>query len=186
VGLCTLVRNPATRRPAAVAAFIALYYILLTSGYAYWSGGWSYGSRHLGPALPFLCLGIAPVWDRARAWGKIVLVVLACVGVGESLVAVATTSQPPAPYERPMTQLLWPAFRSGDFPIGWQSVLDLRPPQGSMQELEERGAPRASWNAGQVMGLRDHASLAPLLGLWLAVGWLWSRERRADDGSSRG
>jgi hypothetical protein len=175
VGFWFLLRDARTRNDAAIGGFVALYYFLLTAGYAYWSGGWSYGSRHLGPALPFLCLGLAPIWMRTRRVLRAAVVVLALVGVGESLVAVATTPQPPVGAERPMAELLWPAFKSGDFPIGWQGYLDLRPPDAAMSELEAAGVPRAAWNLGQLAGLRAFASLLPLLALWLAGAVAWTR-----------
>ncbi len=180
VGLWLLARDGATRGPGLVAAGIAIYYVLMTAGYAYWDGGWSYGSRHLGPALPFITLGIAPVWQRGGRAVRTGVLALLLVSVGESLVAVATTPQPPgiAPAD-PMRELLWPAFASGDFPIGWQSVLELRPPPGPMSELERRGVPRASWNLGQQMGLEGHASLLPLAALWIAGLVWWTRAGRA-------
>ena len=178
IGFWFLLRDPRTRVSSAVGLFVALYYFLLTAGYAYWSGGWSYGSRHLGPALPFLCLGLAPVWMRSGRMrtGRMLraaIVLVALIGVGESLVAVATTPQPPAGVERPMAELLWPAFRSGDFPLGWQSYLDLRPPDGAMSELERAGVPRAAWNLGQLIGLNGFASLLPLVLIWGLAGAAW-------------
>ncbi len=50
VGYWFLLRDPRSRTAALVGGSVALYYFLLTAGFAYWSGGWSYGSRHLGPA----------------------------------------------------------------------------------------------------------------------------------------
>ena len=174
VGFWPLIRNPASRWPSLISAAIVVYDFLMTSGYAYWDGGWSYGSRHLGPALPFLSIGLAPVWQGAGRAARIGVLLLAAVSVGQSLVAVATTPQPPgiAPAD-PMRELLWPAFASGDFPIGWQSVLELRPPPGAMSDLERRGVPRASWNLGQLVGLEGHLSLLPLAVLWIAclAGW---------------
>jgi len=175
IGFWLLLRDPRTRLASAVVGFVALYYFLLTAGYAYWSGGWSYGSRHLGPALPFLCVGLAPIWMRAGRVLRAAVVVVALVGVGESLVAVSTTPQPPANVDRPMAELLWPAFKSGDFPIGWQGYLDFRPPPGAMSELEAAGVPRAAWNLGQLAGLGGFVSLIPLFGVWLAAGVAWAR-----------
>ncbi len=193
IGFWILIRNPRTRAAATMAGAIAAYYFLMTAGYAYWDGAYSYGSRHFGPALPFLCLGIAPVWQRAGRLGRSVVLVLALVSVGESLVAVATDPQPPGvsptPYgwpwadvcqtepcaaAHPMRELLWPAFASGDFPTNWQSVLDLRPPPEPRSELERRGVPRASWNLGQRVGLAGYASLLPLIVVWIA-GLVWWR-----------
>jgi hypothetical protein len=177
IGFVFLLRDRRTRLASATVGFVALYYFLLTSGYAYWSGGWSYGSRHLGPALPFLSIGLAPVWMRSGRVLRAAVLALALIGIGESLVAVSTTPQPPASVKRPMAELLWPAFTSGDFPIGWQGYLDLRPPQAAMSELEAAGVPRAAWNLGQLAGLGGLASLTPLFGMWLAAGVAWARVR---------
>jgi len=181
VGFWFLLRDAQTRAAALVAAAVALYFFLMTSGYAYWNGGWSYASRHLGPALPFVCLGLAAFWQhakRARAVHVLVLLI-AAVSIGETLVAVATTAQPPIQYQHPMRELLWPAFKSGDFPIGWQSVLEKSAPAESMSQLEQAGVPRASWNLGQLMGLNGHASLVPLYAIWLAGLVLWMRANAA-------
>ena len=175
IGFVFLLRDRRTRPASAVVAFVAVYYFLLTSGYAYWSGAWSYGSRHLGPALPFLCVGLAPVWMRSGRLLRAALLVLALAGIGESLVAVSTTPQPPANFERPMAELLWPTFSSGDFPIGWQGYLDYRPPPGPMSELEAAGVPRAAWNLGQLIGLRGLMSLVPLFGIWVVAAMAWLR-----------
>ena len=180
VGYWFVIRDARTRAAAIIAAACALSYILLASGYAYWSGGWSYGSRHLGPALPFLCLGLAPLWMRGGRVVRAAILALALVGIGESLIAVATTPQPPNDVMRPMAELLWPAFKSGDFPISWQSYFALRPPGEPMSVLEARGVPRASWNLGQLMGLSGFASLLPLAAVWLAgiVAWVGAGRRR--------
>lgn len=185
-GFWILARNRNTRIVGLLALAIAAYYFLMTSGYAYWDGGWSYGSRHLGPALPFACIGIGAAWQAAGRVARAGILVLAIVGATESLVAVATTPQPPggqtAP-ANPMRELLWPAFVSGDFPIGWQSVLELRAPAEPPSELARRGVPRASWNLGQRVGLRGHASLVPLLLIWIA-GAVWRRRSRWSPGPS--
>jgi hypothetical protein len=181
VGFWLLIRKQVQLDIVLLALGVAAYYFVLTAGYAYWDGGWSYGSRHLGPALPFLAIAIAPVWDRAGRVGRFALSVLLVVSVGESLVAVATTAQPPGiSPTHPMRELLWPAFVSGDFPIGWQSVLELRPPSGPLSELERLGVPRASWNLGQKLGLHGHASLLPLMAIWIAAIGAWKILRKSE------
>ena len=44
-----------------------VFYLLLNASYFYWEGGWAYGPRQVMPALPFLALGLAPLWDRVAA-----------------------------------------------------------------------------------------------------------------------
>ena len=178
IGLWLWTRRAPERAVALASAGVATYYFLLTAGYSYWDGGWSYAARHVGPALPFLALGIAPLWQRAGRLVRAVVLVLAVAGIGQTLVAVATTPQPSggdnAPRD-PMRELLWPAFVSGDFPIGWQSVLERDAPSEPMSELVRRGIPRASWNIGQKLGLRGHASLLPLMAIWIVGFIVWRR-----------
>jgi hypothetical protein len=181
VGWWLWLRGAATRTLAVVSIATVVYYLVLTSGYAYWDGGWSYGSRHLGPALPFLALGLAPLWQRGGAIARAMILALALVGVGQSLVAVATTPQPPggeaAPRD-PMREHLWPHFVAGDFPIGYQSVLERDAPGEPMSELVRRGTPRASWNIGEKLGLRGHSELIPLLLVWIGAAIAWHRVGR--------
>lgn len=166
------------RAAAYTAIGIGLYFLLFNASYAYWEGGWSFGPRHVTPALPFLCLPLALLFTRARAAAaRAVLVALALWGVGVSLVAVSTTPQLPERFRHPMSQLLWPAFAEGDLALGRQSYLDRR---GYPLELRGGARPRVAWNAGQRLGLEGHASLVPLLASWglFAVGWLAAGRER--------
>jgi hypothetical protein len=166
IGFWWLLRDRAIRPGALVAAFVVVFYFAMTSGYAYWEGGWSYGSRHLGPALPFLCLGLVAVWRHARRAGRAIVLTLACAGAFQSLMAVAVTAQPDWQYEAPMRELIWPAFKSGDFPRVFQSYLEHGP---------DEAGPRDGWNLGQRAGLRGHASLVPLYGIWIIGVAAWRR-----------
>lgn len=172
-GLLLLLRDRAARAPALLAAAIATFYILLNAGYFYWEGGWSYGPRHLSPALPFLCLGLAPLWSKSSKAGRTVLVALALFGVALTLVAVSTMPQLPADFKHPVTEFLWPAFRAGKLSMNTQ---DYTQGGARVSELLSYTSPVA-WNIGQRwLGLRGYASLVPLLGIWVAVAsWLWVR-----------
>lgn len=166
LGLALLARVERRRRPIWAAAAIAVYYFLLNASYHFWEGGWAYGPRHVVPALPFLALGLAPLWDRGRAAGRIVLLAGWFWGAGITLVAVSTTPQPPAiVFMRPVSQLLWPAFREGDLSLNHQTFL-----QGGADPSRLRGGhlPHAAWNLGELAGLHGHASLVPLGLAWIA------------------
>jgi hypothetical protein len=162
-------------RPAAIAAgLIVVYYVLFNAAYRYWNGGWSYGPRHLAPALPFACLGLAALWSFrgvALRWtARGLLIAGFAWGAAHSLVAVSTTAQPPEDYRRPVGQLLAPAFRDGDLSLNHQSF-----DEGSADARRLRGGKlrHDAWNLGEVFGLRGHASLAPLFVLWAAAGFGW-------------
>jgi hypothetical protein len=172
LGLAVIARATARRRAVWVAAGITVFYFLLNASYFYWEGGWSYGPRHVVPALPFLALGLAPLWDEGRAAGRVVLAAAWLWGAGITLVAVSTTPQPPAiVFMHPVSQLLWPAFRDGDLSLNHQTMV-----HGGADPSKLRGGevPHAAWNLGEIAGLHGHVSLIPLGLVWLvAAALLW-------------
>jgi MFS family permease len=168
LGLVVMLRAGTRARRAALAAgTVAAYYVLLNASYTYWEGGWSYGPRHLSPALPFICLWLAFLWAVARRLGRAALVTLAAWGVAMSLVAVATMNQPPGSFHRPMAELLWPAFADGDLSLNRQRFTDGGADAGA---LRVHGPRKAAWNLGMKVGLDGHASLAPLGIIWVLCG----------------
>jgi hypothetical protein len=159
-------------RAVWVAAGIVAFYFLLNASYFYWEGGWAYGPRHVTPALPFLALGLAPLWDKGGTAGRTVLAAGWLWGAGITLVAVSTTPQPPAiVFMKPVSELLWPAFRDGDLSLNHETMVS-----GGADPAYLRGGriPHAAWNLGEVAGLHRHASLVPLGLVWIAaVALLW-------------
>ena len=81
-GLRLLWKQPATHAAAVTAAAIAAYYFLFHASFSSWPAGWSYGPRYMSPGLPLLCLGLAPLWDRARPAWRIVVAARAAAGAG--------------------------------------------------------------------------------------------------------
>jgi hypothetical protein len=154
------------RRAGAVGAAIVVYYLLFNAAYKYWTGGWSFGPRHIAPALPFLALPLAFAWSRGRTPLRALLVAAALVSGAIELVAVSTTAQPPENVRRPLGELLWPAFRDGDLSLNHQSFLE-----AGADPARLRGGSLAhdAWNLGEKMGLRGLASLVPLAGVWAAA-----------------
>ncbi|MGH9143951.1 MAG: hypothetical protein ACRD2I_22665, partial [Vicinamibacterales bacterium] len=165
VGLVLLARR-GRRGPAVVAGGIGLYYLVLNASYFYWEGGWAFGPRQMTAALPFLALGLAPLWDLGRTAGRGLLLAGWIWGVATTLIAVATTPQPPASFKSPMRELLWPAFRDGDLSLNPQTFVHN---SVDVEHLRGGGDPHAAWNLGELAGLRGHASLLPLALIWLAA-----------------
>jgi hypothetical protein len=181
IGFAMLLIRRRSRPEAAVACATAAYYVLFNAAYHYWDGGWSFGPRHLAPALPMLSLALAPLWPRIGALrgGAVVVRVLLCTaalyGSAVTLVAVSTTAQPPDRYERPLSELFWPNFASGRLSINWQSYLEdnLR---------DRRDAQAHAWNLGEKVGLTGRTSLVPLFVVWIvAAGGIWTAFRHARD-----
>lgn len=165
LGLWMLRRgSPAVRQGALMAALIAAFYIFLNASYHYWEGGWSLGPRHLTPAIPFLSLGLAPLWSRARQLARAALMTLALASFAVSFIAVSTMVQPPANIARPFRELIWPAFVAGDLSLNTQSFVHHTVDPRVWRTHEE---PKAAFNAGMRLGLDGHTSLVPLLLVWV-------------------
>ncbi len=98
----------------AVAVAVPLVLLAINSGYAYWDGGASTGPRHLVPALPFLALALAPLWDRAPLAGRAALLTLAVPSAAISVLCATTAMGAPIWENNPLPDYLWPRFASGD------------------------------------------------------------------------
>jgi hypothetical protein len=148
-GLRLLWKQANARGSTLAIAAIALYYLLLNSSFAVWDGGWSYGPRHLSPALPFLCLPLALLWTRSSGLVRWVLALLSLYSASITLVAVSTVVMPPSDARSPVQELLWPAFRAG--------LIDK--------------------NLGLLIGLHGLVSLIPLFLVWggAIAAWVWLR-----------
>jgi hypothetical protein len=168
VGLALLGRK-GRGGPALVAAGIGVYYLLLNASYFYWEGGWAFGPRQMTAALPFLALGLAPLWDLGRPAGRALLLAGWIWGVGVTLVAVSTTPQPPASFKAPVSELLWPAFRDGDLSLNPQTFVHNSVDAGRLRGGVE---PHAAWNLGELAGLHGLPSLLPLAVIWTVAAWL--------------
>lgn len=176
IGFWIWFRTSADRKPLVVAAAIPVYYLLLNASYFYWEGGWSYGPRQMAPALPFLALALAPLWNAAGRLGRVGLAVVCGCGICITLVAVSTTPQPPSIYDRPFTQLWWPAFQDGDLSLNHTSF---NAAGWNPQLVRNHPEVHQAWNLGEQMGLRGRTSLVPLLVVWMcAAGWWIDRNRR--------
>ena len=176
LGLLLLFARDRRARPAIfVATVVAGYYVVLNASYTYWEGGWSYGPRHLSPAIPFLAIGLAAIWTMTARAIRVVLGALAIVAAALSLVAVSTMAQPPAEFRRPLADLLLPAFRDGDLALNTQRFTD---GGGNGGALRAHVDPKAAWNLGIKAGLTGHASIAPLAIVWIAcAAWLSAAAR---------
>ncbi len=182
IGLVFLGRS--NKRPFAIAAAaIVVYFVMYNASYVYWSGGWTFGPRFIASALPFACLGLAPVWDRGAALMRGLLVALTVLGATLTLAAVATTPQLPSHVHSPMADIVFPAIRHNALSIGNQSFIERNAdPAEAPTEREDD-----SWNLGLLLGLPGLASLLPLLAVWGAAAFAMELElrRAAPAGSVR-
>jgi hypothetical protein len=172
VGLGLLFRVRAHRAAALTAALIVVYYYLFNASYYYWSGGFSYGPRHIGAALPFVFVGLGYVCTIASGPLRAIVLALLVWGIVLSLMAVSTTVMLPEDVASPVTELVIPAFASGELASNRQSFLqygDAVPAQGLL----------GAWNLGQLFGLTGGASLIPLYLVWMAaLVAVWQAKQR--------
>jgi hypothetical protein len=159
LGLVAMLREPRHRALGALSAAVAVYYLLVNSGYAYWDGGYSLGPRHMVPVLPFLMLAIASLWVKAATVLRSLMVVLGLGGAAVNIMAMATTVTPNSAYPHPIAEIIIPRFFTGDV----HSVI------------------------GRALGVEGFASLLPFLllaALLTAVLVLRSFPGRAGSGSA--
>jgi hypothetical protein len=147
--------------PALAAGAVVLW--LVIAGYGYWQGGPAFGPRHLIPVIPLLGLGLA-FWPETRAW-RWGLGVLAGLSIAVNLVGTATT---------PFVSEFVPDPLVSVYPgLAVEGALGINPvgfltPAADVEERWVRPAdyPDASFNLGELVGLRGWMSLAPLALLW--------------------
>ncbi|MEO5866846.1 MAG: hypothetical protein ABIS14_10980 [Sphingomonas sp.] len=68
-GLVVMIRARATRDLGVMAVAAIAMVLLVNASYVYWTGGGSTGPRHSVTAIPFLALGLAPLFARLRTPG---------------------------------------------------------------------------------------------------------------------
>src|SRR5215831_7199052 len=171
LGFVLLWRRVQARKIAAASVAIAVYYVLLNAAFRDWHGGMSYGPRHLSPALPFLCIALAPLWTRASPAFRVLLGALALFGAVMSLIAVSTTPMLPETLKNPVRDLLWPAFRVGDLSVSPAESFLVDPKLHHLRTY----AGYHPWNLGERAGLSGLFSLAPLFAVWAGAvaAWVW-------------
>jgi hypothetical protein len=165
IGLILLWRQPANRPALIAAALIGAYYLLFNSAYYYWDGGFSYGPRQIGAALPFFFLGLAQLWTSGPRALKVLMGALIAVGAALTTMAISTIVLLPEDVAAPVRELIIPAFLHADLAQNRQSFLQYgtaNPAQGLL----------GAWNIGQLLGLPGLWSLLPLFGVWIVALYL--------------
>jgi hypothetical protein len=150
--------------PALLGGAAALW--LAIASYTYWQGGPAFGPRHLVPAIPLLGLGLA-FWPRGRSWNA-ALSALAAVSVAVNLVGTATTPFVSEFIPDPIVSVYPRLAAAGAMSINPVSFLT---PASEVDARWEdlQHYPRASFNLGELAGLRGWSSLLPLAAVWLLV-----------------
>jgi hypothetical protein len=116
-----LVRDGDRLRYVAIA-LVAVYYLMLNAGYAYWDGGESTGPRHITPVYPFLAWALGVWFARVGfGWRAAILGTLG-VSVVISLACVSVSGLSPTEFAAPLFDPILPSFLRGDLP---QSMIQL-------------------------------------------------------------
>src|SRR5262249_4225346 len=123
VGLVLAFRRADNRAAVCAAIAIPVYYLLFNSAYYYWDGGFSYGPRHIGAALPSLFLGLGPLWTSAGRAVRVLPTLTVAFGVAVTTMAISTIVLLPEDVSAPLTQLIIPAFLHADLAQNRQSFL---------------------------------------------------------------
>jgi hypothetical protein len=90
---------------AVTAILVVLSYLAINAGYYYWDGGFSTGPRHIVPAIPFMCLALAALWDRVSKQFRWLLVGTSCLGALIAIVCASTTMAAYGDWQFPLINL---------------------------------------------------------------------------------
>jgi hypothetical protein len=135
------------RWTAILSLIVITYVILLNASYIYWNGGWTYGPRHLTIALPFLALGLAPLFDVIWHYLRPLAGAALVAGVFLTVIVVSTDGMTPEDIATPLPKHYWPIFREGRVALSGG--------------YSDSGGPAT--NFGLALGLPQKRSLYPLL-----------------------
>jgi hypothetical protein len=146
--------NMAKRRLSLGAIAVFAYFLLANASYNFWQGGACYGPRHLIPVIPFLFLA---VFMLPSTWRLTPL--LWTLSFTSWIFMLVGTAVILTPYERmpnPFWEYLFPYFRAGFLSVSGAPILG----DGTIS------APARAWasfNLGELMGLKEKLSLLPLV-----------------------
>ncbi len=165
------------RGPALLAAVIVGVYLVFGCSYYMWTGGASFGPRHLIPCLPFAAYLVVRAYHTSLRW-LVPAVTVASVAI--VLVAVATLAEFPEGIRAPLFTFAWPHFVAGVLSV---KVIG---PEGRFLIPAEPLAPNHpafydACNLGELLGLRGLASLVPLAVVAVVLGGLLWRVSTAPD-----
>jgi hypothetical protein len=145
----------ARQRWTAIFSLIVIVYgILLNASYIYWNGGWTYGPRHLTIVLPFLALGLPPLFDAIWRYVRPLAWVALVAGVFLTFIVVSTEGMTPEDIHGPLFKHYWPVLRQGRVALGWGYT--------------DSGGPAT--NFGLALGLPQKRSLFPFLVGFVVAG----------------
>ncbi len=203
VGLVLLFRNRDWRAEAGLATAIAAFFVLFNTSFEAWDGGWAVAPRYLGPAVPFLALGLPVAFGRfckttCLLGGLSIIVMLLITAVDpQPPVGVSEATQvqgkpawrynPLTEYELPIffgTKSPSPSSDPGDLPAGPVSVNP-----GGIYGGGLLGPDELRWNsfnAGEFLFPESRWSLLPLLAVAVALAWLALRHARQIKGRPAG
>ena len=158
-------RRTALHLEQVVPLLVVANYVLFNLSFNGWTGGWGVGPRYMIPMVPFLYVFALSGFRRVRLPAMLLMalssVSMFCVAAVRTMVPAPSGGQVPA--WDPVADCI-ERLAAGQVSISTQGVLDYVPTKGPM-------APWASYNLGEVIGLRGLFSVVPALLLLGVLIW---------------
>ncbi len=176
------VRNERRAEMGLVAA-IFLGFLLMNSSFYRWNSGWTIGPRYIIPALPFLSLLLALVFEKLPRTTSAIAGISATV----MLLVTAVDPQPFTGFQNPLRDYILPLLRGEtvllkNIPIqGPVSANPIGVYESWFRSAFYPGTVQRQWNSfnlGEFLWPGSFASLLPLfcvLVVGLGILWHWSR-----------
>ncbi len=108
-GAVRLTRRQEHRLAGIVTMLIAIWYLLMNAGFAYWEGGASTGPRYLTPALGFSAIALGLAWPMFTTWERRAGMGLLSVSILINFAATAVDMTAGG-----LTERILPSFLEGD------------------------------------------------------------------------
>ncbi len=144
-----------------ISAFI--FGLLLNGSYSYWQGGVCFGPRHLIATIPLLGFGLAFI---PQQWIKNpVFWIIAAVSISINLAGTATTLFLDEYDTHPLINTYWGLVKNGGLSI---NPIQLLTPESEnwFRWNSFQNFPLASFNLGELLGLKGWFSILPLAIMW--------------------
>lgn len=152
------------------AAIIGVY-LLFSISFVAWHAGWCVGPRYLSPSLPFWVLALCGILTLSPITRFLVYIAGTVSIFLQTMITAVNIQTPQLEMTNPLFQYIIPMFRSGVLSTNNNTVLN----KGMENVLSLNSFEKvwASYNLGELIGLKGYWSLLPLALLWIGAALLF-------------
>jgi len=154
-----------------LSATIIGVYLLFSISFVAWHAGWCVGPRYLSPSLPFWVLALCGMLTLSTITRFLVYLAGTVSIFLQTMITAVNIQTPQLEMTNPLFQYIIPMFRNQVLSANNNTVLNKGVENVlSLNSFEEIWA---SYNLGELIGLKGYWSLLPLALLWIGAALLF-------------